>query len=118
MCYNVFMIEEGLKMTVDEKALNFAINAHKGQVRKSEPDKPMIFHPINVGNILKEYGYDENVVAAGFLHDVVEDTIYTIEDIKKEFGDDIASLVLVRLNQIKVYHGKKEKNIQLKLLRH
>lgn len=80
-------------MKVEEKALNFAINAHKGQIRKAEPDKPMIFHPINVGNILKEYGYDENVVAAGFLHDVVEDTIYTIEDIKKEFGDDIASLV-------------------------
>jgi len=80
-------------MTIEEKALDFAINAHKGQKRKSEPDKPMIFHPINVGNILKEYEYDENVVAAGFLHDVVEDTKYTIEDIKKEFGDDIASLV-------------------------
>ena len=80
-------------MTVEEKALNFAIKAHKGQVRKSEPDKPMIFHPINVGQILKEYGFDENVVAAGFLHDVVEDTKYTFDDIKKEFGDDIASLV-------------------------
>ena len=58
MCYNVFMIEEGLKMKVEEKALNFAINAHKGQVRKSEPDKPMIFHVlkedflINNGTIL------------------------------------------------------------------
>ncbi len=80
-------------MTVEEKALKFAIEAHKGQVRKSEPDKPMIFHPINVGNILKEYGFDENVVAAGFLHDVVEDTNHTFDDIKKEFGEDIASLV-------------------------
>lgn len=80
-------------MTIEERALKFAIEAHRGQVRKSEPDKPMIFHPINVGHILKEYGYDENVVAAGFLHDVVEDTKYTFEDIKNNFGDDIASLV-------------------------
>ena len=80
-------------MTIEERALNFAINAHRGQVRKSEPDKPMIFHPINVGHILKEYGYDENVVASGFLHDVVEDTKYTFEDIKSKFGDDIESLV-------------------------
>ena len=43
-------------MTIEEKALKFAINAHKGQVRKSEPDKPMIFHSIDVGRKLKEYG--------------------------------------------------------------
>ena len=82
-------------MTVEEKALNFAINAHKGQIRKAEPDKPKIFHPIDVGNILKKYGYDENVVAAGYLHDVVEDTSYSFDDIKKRFGKDIASLVYV-----------------------
>lgn len=80
-------------MTIERKALEFAIKAHEGQVRKSEPDKPMIFHPIDVGIILKEYGYDENVVAAGFLHDVVEDTKFTLDDIRYEFGDDIASLV-------------------------
>ena len=71
-------------MTIEEKALEFAITAHKGQVRKSEPDKPMIFHPINVGNILKEYGFDSNVIAAGYLHDVVEDTKHTFDDIKNE----------------------------------
>ena len=80
-------------MGIEDKALDFAIKAHNGQVRKSEPDKPMIFHPINVGHILKEYGFDENVIAAGYLHDVVEDTEYTIEYIEKQFGDDIASLV-------------------------
>ena len=76
-----------------EEALKFAIRAHKGQVRKSDKGKPMIIHPINVANILKEYGYDENVIKAGYLHDVVEDTEYTIEDIKNNFGDDVASLV-------------------------
>ena len=80
-------------MTIKDKAKQFAIKAHKGQVRKSDPQKPMIIHPINVANILEEYGFDENVIAAGFLHDVVEDTKYTLKDIEKNFGTDIASLV-------------------------
>lgn len=78
---------------IELKAKKFAIEAHKGQVRKSDPVKPMIIHPINVGNLLKEYGFDEQVVAAGYLHDVVEDTIYTNDDIQKMFGEEIASLV-------------------------
>ena len=77
-----------------ERAKIFAIKAHEGQVRKNEPDKPMIMHPISVAMILEEYGYDDNVVAAGYLHDVVEDTKYTIENIRNEFGDDIANLVM------------------------
>ena len=80
-------------MNIKEKAKLFAINAHMGQVRKSEPDKPMIIHPISVGLILEEYGSDESVIAAGYLHDVVEDTKYTLKDIEKEFGSDIANLV-------------------------
>lgn len=81
-------------MDLKEKAKLFAINAHMGQIRKSEPDKPMIIHPISVGMLLEEYGYDESVVAAGYLHDVVEDTKYTIEDIKREFGNEVANLVM------------------------
>ncbi len=81
-------------MDIKEKAKLFAIKAHKGQVRKSESDKPMIIHPISVGKLLESYGYDDNVVAAGYLHDVVEDTKYTINDIEKEFGSDVAQLVM------------------------
>ena len=81
-------------MNIEEKAKIFAIEAHAGQVRKSQKEKPMIIHPINVANILKEAGFDENVVAAGFLHDVVEDTKYTEEDILNLFGEDIRSLVM------------------------
>lgn len=81
-------------MNIKEKARNFAIQAHKGQVRNTEPEKPMIIHPIGVAKILEEYGYDDNIIAAGYLHDVVEDTNYTINDIKKYFGDDIAKLVM------------------------
>ena len=80
-------------MNIKEKAKLYAIEAHKGQVRKADPRKPMIIHPINVANILESYGFDDNVIAAGYLHDVVEDTPHTMEDIEKEFGEDIASLV-------------------------
>jgi len=76
-----------------EKAKAFAINAHKKQVRKSDPEKPMVTHPIAVGKLLESFGYDDNVVAAGYLHDVVEDTEYTLEDIKKNFNEDIMNLV-------------------------
>ena len=81
-------------MDIKEKAKMFAINAHMGQVRKSEPDKPMIIHPISVGELLESFGYDDHVIAAGYLHDVVEDTKYTIADIEKFFGSDIATLVM------------------------
>lgn len=80
-------------MNIVIKAKRFAIKAHHGQIRKNDPLKPMIIHPINVANILREYNFDDNVIAAGYLHDVVEDTHYKIIDIKKRFGDDIASLV-------------------------
>ena len=81
-------------MNIEKRALRFAIKAHKGQVRKSDPDKPMIIHPINVANILREYGFDSLVIAAGYLHDVVEDTKYDEKYIQKIFGDDITSLVM------------------------
>lgn len=81
-------------MNIKEKAKLFATNAHKGQVRKAFQDKPMITHPINVAEIISEYNFDDNVISAGYLHDVIEDTKYTKEDLLKEFNDDIVSLVL------------------------
>ena len=81
-------------MNIKDKTKEFAINAHKGQIRKSDKEKPMIIHPINVADILSEYGFDDNVVAAGYLHDVIEDTKYTKEDLLKAFNEDILSLVL------------------------
>ena len=80
-------------MDVKQKAKEFAIKAHNGQKRKSDKEKPMIIHPINVANILKQYNFDDNVIAAGYLHDVVEDTKYELRDILEIFGDDISSLV-------------------------
>lgn len=80
-------------MDIKNEAKIFAIKAHDGQRRKSDIDKPMIIHPIDVANILMQYGYDDNVVAAGYLHDVVEDTKYSLDDILNIFGEDITSLV-------------------------
>ena len=65
------------------KAYNFANENHKGQLRKS--GQPYIIHPVQVAYILSTLGLDDETICAALLHDVVEDTNITIEDIKKEF---------------------------------
>lgn len=75
-----------------EYAIYYATKAHKGQRRKTE-DMDMIFHPFTVGMLLLRNGCDEDVVAAGILHDVVEDTPHSFEDIEKEFGTTIRNYV-------------------------
>lgn len=75
-----------------EESYALAALAHKDQRRKS--GDPYIIHPIAVANIAaEELELDANTVCAAFLHDVVEDTDYTIEDIRERFGDDVAFLV-------------------------
>lgn len=74
-----------------ERAYKFASEAHKGQVRKS--GEPYIIHPLSVACLLVEMGMDSQSVIAGFLHDVVEDTDVTLEQIRKLFGSDVAQLV-------------------------
>ena len=75
-----------------EYAIYFATKAHKGQRRKME-DIDMIFHPFTVGMLLQRNNCEEDVVVAGILHDVVEDTPYTFEDIKNEFGETVKNYV-------------------------
>lgn len=81
-------------MDVKKKAHDFAVKAYSNKYRKAELDKPYVFHAIDVANKLKKYGFDDNVVAAGYLHDVIEDTEYTKKDILDMFGEDITSLVM------------------------
>ncbi len=75
-------------------ALEFSAQAHQNQLRKNiDRDVPYISHPATVGYLLLEHGFDSEVVMAGVLHDTVEDTTVTLEDLKKEFGEKIAFLV-------------------------
>ena len=73
------------------KAYEVASKAHEGQVRKS--GEPYIIHPLNVAIILAELELDKESIVAGLLHDVIEDTIMTEDEIVKEFGADVALLV-------------------------
>lgn len=89
------------------QAYELAFEAHKEQRRKS--GEPYIIHPIAVARIIaEELELGANPVIAAFLHDVVEDTDYTIDDINERFGDDVAFLVGVVTKQ------KKEKQVQSK----
>lgn len=83
-----------------ERAYKTAEKCHNGQLRKS--GEPYIIHPISVAYLLVEMGMDSQSVIAGLLHDVVEDTDMTLDEIKKSFGADIALLIdgLTKISQI------------------
>ena len=78
-------------LNVVNKAFNLAFEAHKEQKRES--GEPYIIHPIDVSTILAELGMDTSTIVAGLLHDVIEDTDYTYDDIKNIFNEEIANLV-------------------------
>ena len=75
-----------------DRAIGFAAMAHEGQHRKSG-SVPYIAHPVGVAMILLQMGCDETIVAAGLLHDIVEDTTVTLEEVRQRFGDDVADIV-------------------------
>ena len=88
-----------------KRAYNFAAKAHRGQKRIT--GEPYIEHPLQTAFILAQMGLDAKTIAAGLLHDVPEDSKYTLSDIKKNFGEDIAFLVdsVTKLSLIE-YHGR------------
>ena len=79
-------------MTVLDYAIAYAARAHDKQYRKAS-DTPYIAHPFSVGMILMQANCPEEWVAAGLLHDVVEDTYVTLDDLKRDFGERIAAIV-------------------------
>lgn len=91
-----------------EKAYHIADDAHQGQKRKS--GEPYIIHPLCVAIILAELEMDKETIVAGLLHDVIEDTEYSKEDISREFSPEIALLVdgVTKLTQLNLSQDKIE----------
>ena len=91
-----------------EKAYKIASEAHKEQFRKS--GEPYIIHPLWVGIILADLEMDKETIVAGMLHDVVEDTVMTLDDITREFGSEVALLVdgVTKLGQLSYSKDKLE----------
>lgn len=88
------------------QAYEYADKAHEGQMRQS--GEPYITHPISVAHILVELGMDTETICAGLLHDVVEDTAYTLDEIKKMFGADVALMVDGVTKLTKLSYSSKE----------
>ena len=86
-----YMNDEHVAFVV--KAYEVAKEAHKEQFRSS--GEPYIIHPVQVAGILADLQMDPETVAAGFLHDVVEDTEVTRDDLVREFSEEVAMLLMV-----------------------
>jgi GTP diphosphokinase / guanosine-3',5'-bis(diphosphate) 3'-diphosphatase len=93
------------------QAFMFAYQLHKGQTRAS--GEPYIAHPVAVAGLLRELGGDSAMIAAGFLHDVVEDTPVTVEEIETNFGKDVRQLVegVTKLSKYN-FHNKTERQAE------
>ena len=98
-------------MELISRAYDLAEEMHRGQLRKS--GEPYLIHPMNVAEILADLGMDEQTIVAGLLHDVVEDTPYTNEDLIRDFGAEVALLVdgVTKLGSIK-FESKEERQVE------
>lgn len=107
----ILKYQPGADFTLLDKAYSLASSMHKTQKRES--GEPYIVHPLAVAGILAEMELDTEAIAAGLLHDVIEDTPVTFDDIKREFGEDIALLVegVTKLDKIQ-FHDKAEQQIE------
>lgn len=99
-------------LDIIKKAYVYSAKVHQGQVRKS--GEPYLIHPLEVAGILAELRLDEASITAGLLHDTVEDTLATIEEIKELFGDEVALIVdgVTKLSQFSAPHKPSQEEKQ------
>lgn len=111
LCQKIEGYNPSADLDLVAKAYDFAALAHTGQFRIS--GDPYIQHPLGVASILAELELDVITIAASLLHDVVEDTQFTLEDIEENFGDEIALLVdgVTKLSRIE-YKSKEEQQVE------
>ena len=109
------------ELVIIDKAFETANSFHQGQLRRS--GEPYIIHPIAVANILVDLGMDYQSIVAALLHDVVEDTDYTLQQLTEEFGEDVAILVdgvtklgKVQLNSRETKEEQQAENVRKMLL--
>jgi len=76
-----------------ERGIALAARAHAGQVRKGDGQLPYVVHPVTVALILSRFTSDEDIIVAGLLHDTLEDTDLTADDIEREFGPKVREMV-------------------------
>lgn len=102
-------------ISIIAKAYQVAREAHKDQFRKS--GEPYIIHPLNVAIILAQLELDKETIVAGILHDVVEDTVMTEEDLVREFGEDVALLVdgVTKLEKIPLSQEGEKSDVKLEM---
>ena len=99
--------------SLEEEILHFIFIAFKGLKRKKE-DIDLVFHSIMVGNMLKSIGCSEKIVYTGYLHDIIEETSFTYEDLKEKYGEELANNVekLSENQKIPDYKKRKEEFIK------
>ncbi|MCM2324181.1 MAG: HD domain-containing protein, partial [Oligoflexia bacterium] len=118
MCNTVHSYYPDAKLEPIRRAYTFAEEAHRGQLRSS--GEPYMIHPTEVAQTLAELRLDISSIATGLLHDTVEDTHATLEQIEKEFGKDIGELVdgVTKLSQItfKTSEEKQAENFRKMIL--
>ena len=98
-------------MNLIARAYDVADEMHRNQLRKSGEE--YIIHPVAVAEILADLGMDQETIAAGLLHDVIEDTPYSLEDMEKEFGEEVTELVdgVTKLSALK-FESKEERQAE------
>ncbi len=103
--------QPGADVNLIRRAYDLAKEAHEGQKRASGEE--YIIHPLNVAYILSDIHLDEAAISAALLHDVVEDTTFTIEEMQEKFGDEVALLIdgVTKLGKIE-YKSKEEQQLE------